>query len=139
MTRHRPHPALRRAVDRVLVFLTKVVSRAWFRSMETQNLDRITNDRPILIAANHANGFVDPVIIMATSPRTPQFLAKSGLWKLAPVGFLLDAAGVLPVRRRSDGCRNVTRCPADAIVDAGSVPAGCRFVGRANAQPAAQS
>ena len=71
-------------------------------------MDQITADRPILICANHANGFVDPVLLVATSPRPVRFLAKSTLWKVPALGPLLGLAGVLPVYRRQDGSTPAT-------------------------------
>ena len=94
---------LRSSADRVVQTLGRLVAKAWFRSIETEGMDQITPDRPILICANHANGFVDPVLLVATSPRPVRFLAKSTLWKVPALGPLLGLAGVLPVYRRQDG------------------------------------
>jgi glycerol-3-phosphate O-acyltransferase/dihydroxyacetone phosphate acyltransferase len=93
----------RDSADRAVRALAKLITKAWFRSVEVEGADRIALDRPVLICANHANGFVDPVLIVSTSPRPVRFLAKSTLWKVPPVGFLLDLAGVLPVYRQDDG------------------------------------
>jgi glycerol-3-phosphate O-acyltransferase/dihydroxyacetone phosphate acyltransferase len=94
---------LRNSGDRVVRTIGKLIAKAWFRSIETQGTDRISMDRPVLICANHANGFVDPVLIVATSPRPVRFLAKSTLWKMKPIGTILNLAGVLPVYRQQDG------------------------------------
>ena len=94
---------LRNTGDRLVRTLGKLIAQAWFRGIETEGTDRISVDRPVLICANHANGFVDPVLIVATSPRPVRFLAKSTLWKFAPLGTVLNLAGVLPVYRQQDG------------------------------------
>jgi len=96
-------PAVRAAVDKIVMTLARLVSKVWFRRVETQNLDRISTDRPVLVCANHANGFVDPVSVLATSPRPLHFIAKASLWKLPPVGAALSLVGALPVKRRPDG------------------------------------
>jgi glycerol-3-phosphate O-acyltransferase / dihydroxyacetone phosphate acyltransferase len=93
-------PSLRDAVDRLVVWLARFVSKVWFRHVETEALDRISADRPVIVAANHSNGFVDPLVIVATSPRPLHFLAKGTLWKVMGLGAALDIAGVLPIHRR---------------------------------------
>jgi 1-acyl-sn-glycerol-3-phosphate acyltransferase len=80
-----------------------MATTGWFRNVETVGLERVPLDRPVLLVANHMNGFVDPVLLVATGARVPRFLAKSALWKAKPLGAVLDLIGVLPVHRRSDG------------------------------------
>ncbi len=95
--------SLRNSADGAVRSLAKLMVKAWFRGVETEGTDRIATDRPVLICANHANGFVDPVLIAATSPRPVRFLAKSTLWKVPGLGPLLALAGGLPVHRQQDG------------------------------------
>lgn len=94
---------LRNSADRVVRTIGKLLAKVWFRSVETEGTEQISLDRPVLICANHANGFVDPVLIVATSPRPVRFLAKSTLWKFRPIGTILTLAGVLPIYRPQDG------------------------------------
>ena len=114
---------LRRSADRVVQTLGRLITKAWFRSVESEGMEQITPDRPILICANHANGFVDPVLLVAASPRPVRFLAKSTLWKVPGVGPLLGLAGVLPVYRRQDGsntgdnAKSFAACDAELAVD----------------------
>lgn len=96
-------PTRRRVVDRFLRGVAGMATTGWFRSVERVGLERVPPDRPVLVVANHMNGFVDPVLLVATGARVPRFLAKSTLWKAKPVGAVLDLIGVLPVHRRSDG------------------------------------
>ena len=114
---------LRSSVDRGVQTLARLITKAWFRSVEVQGMDQVTRDRPILICANHANGFVDPVLLIATSPRPVRFLAKSTLWKVPALGPVLGVAGVLPVYRRQDGAKaddnvkSFAACDAELVVD----------------------
>jgi 1-acyl-sn-glycerol-3-phosphate acyltransferase len=94
---------VRRGADWVLLRFARTVRLAWFRVVEVEGIERISADRPVLVAANHANGFVDPVTLMATSPRPLRFLAKATLWKSKPLGALMELAGALPIFRHHDG------------------------------------
>lgn len=101
-----PAPRLvRRGTDRALGVLSKVLVHAFHRSVEIVGADRIPTDRPVLLVANHGNGFVDPVVVAAVLGRLPRFLAKAALWKVLPARPFLALAGVLPVHRASDGDR----------------------------------
>jgi len=106
----------RRATDRLLGLLAKALAHAFHRSIEVAGRDRIPTDRPALLAANHGNGFVDPIVLAAVLGRLPRFMAKAALWKVPVARPFLGLAGVLPVYRASDG---------DRVSDNRSVFAAC--------------
>lgn len=95
----------RGATDRVLGLLTKTLTQAFYRSVEVTGRQRIPADRPVLVVANHGNGFVDPIVVASVLGRLPRFLAKAALWKVVVARPFLALAGVLPVYRRSDSDR----------------------------------
>ena len=86
---------------------TKALTQAFYRSVEVTGRERIPSDRPVLVVANHGNGFVDPIVVASVLGRLPRFLAKAALWKVIVARPFLALAGVLPVlptvRRRSAG------------------------------------
>jgi len=93
---------MRTQIDAFLSRLARVALRGFFTDIEIAAPPGITRDRPFLVVANHFNGFVDPVVLVSVFDRTPRFLAKASLWKLAPARPLLAFAGILPVARRED-------------------------------------
>lgn len=93
----------RQAIDRAVALVARVLVLAFYRSVDVVGRRRIPWSRPMLVVANHGNGFVDPVVLVAALRRLPRFMAKAALWKVVPVRPLLSLAGVLPVRRSSDG------------------------------------
>lgn len=93
----------RSAIDRSMGLLAMLLARAFHRSIDVVGRERFPVDRPVLLVANHANGFVDPIVVAAALRRVPRFLAKAALWKVLPARPLLAFAGVLPVYRSSDG------------------------------------
>jgi 1-acyl-sn-glycerol-3-phosphate acyltransferase len=80
----------------------RAATLGWFRSVETSGLERVPDRGPALIVASHEGGFVDPVLLAATLPRFPRFLAMASLWRTAARPFLA-LAGAIPVQRASDG------------------------------------
>ena len=58
---------------------------------------------PTVLVANHTNGLVDGLLLMAALRRYPRFLGKSTLFKILPLRPFLKLAGVVPVYRAKDG------------------------------------
>ena len=93
----------RRGIDRALGLLTVVLVRTFHRSVDVAWRERVPTDRPVLVVANHGNGFVDPIVVASVLGRLPRFIAKAALWKVVVARPFLALAGVLPVYRSSDG------------------------------------
>lgn len=55
-----------------------------------------------LFAANHVNGLVDPILVLTQAPCPISPVAKSTLWKVPGLTWLLDAADAVPIVRRRD-------------------------------------
>ncbi len=64
---------------------------------------------PVLLVANHPNSLLDPMLVAAAARRPVRFLAKAPLFSDAKVGWLIRAAGSIPVYRRSDDPTQVQR------------------------------
>lgn len=64
---------------------------------------------PVVLAANHPNSLLDPVILFATAGRTPRPLAKAPLFERPVVGRLIRGVGGIPVYRREDDPGAMTR------------------------------
>lgn len=94
---------MRATIDRNLSRLARFVLRGFYRSVETEGWDSIPKGRPVLVVANHFNGFVDPALLVALAGSTPRFLAKASLWKAVYARPFLALAGILPVARPEDG------------------------------------
>ncbi|CAN5563708.1 hypothetical protein BH23ACT3_BH23ACT3_05030 [soil metagenome] len=99
----RPLRMFRRSIDRCLGGVAWLLVHAFHRSVEAIGTHRIPSRRPVLLVANHGNGFVDPVIVAAVLGRVPRFMAKAALWNVVPARPLLALVGVLPVHRTADG------------------------------------
>jgi 1-acyl-sn-glycerol-3-phosphate acyltransferase len=98
--------------DRVLRRVAAVVSRCFFRSVEVvgPRADR----GPVIVAASHLIGFVDPVLLVAALGRLPRFLAKGTLWRIAVARPFLALARLIPVHRREDSDGHVSNTAAFA-------------------------
>src|SRR5580700_7113564 len=83
--------------------LARLLVRIFFRRIEVEGVDGLSADGPTVLVANHINGLVDALLLMATLPRFPHFLGKSTLFRIPPLWPFLKLAGVVPVYRARDG------------------------------------
>lgn len=89
-------------VRAALRFLFRRVVSVYFRDVE------IAGDVPHpgtggrLFAANHVNALVDPILVLTQAPCAISPVAKSTLWKIPGLEWLLDAAGAVPIVRKRD-------------------------------------
>ena len=98
--------------DRVLRRVAGAVARCFFRTVEV--VGPRTDRGPVIVAASHLNGFVDPVLLVTALGRLPRFLAKGTLWRIAPARPFLALVRLIPVHRRQDSDGDVSNTAAFA-------------------------
>ena len=94
---------MRHVADRGMSRLARVLIHVFFRNIEVQNGSMLPNAGSVVLVANHINGLVDALLLMAALDRYPRFLGKSTLFKIVPLWPFLRFAGVIPVYRKVDG------------------------------------
>jgi 1-acyl-sn-glycerol-3-phosphate acyltransferase len=84
---------------RAVMTVAAPIIRAWGR-LEVSGLEYLPTEGPTLVIGNH-DSYWDPLAIgVAGLPcRQIRALAKSTLWKAAPVGWVLDGMGQIPIVR----------------------------------------
>jgi glycerol-3-phosphate O-acyltransferase/dihydroxyacetone phosphate acyltransferase len=118
---------MRQLADQAMARLARLLVRIFFRSVELQRSENLPRTGPVVLVANHINGLVDGLLLMAVLGRYPRFLGKSTLFKILPLWPFLKFAGVIPVYRASDGVQgdhNVSAfATCEKILDRGGVVA----------------
>ena len=89
-------------VRSALLLLFRRIARIYFREIEVAGdvPDPSTGGR--LFAANHVNGLVDPILVLTQAPCRISPVAKSTLWKIPGLQWLLETAEAVPIVRRRD-------------------------------------
>lgn len=100
----RPVPSPR--LSRAATVLARAALGAYFRVVEVQGRPELPAGRPVLVVANHANGLLDPLLVVHGLGALPRFVAKAGLWRFPVLRPVLDGLGLLPVVRRQDRARH---------------------------------
>ncbi|HEX8723185.1 MAG TPA: lysophospholipid acyltransferase family protein [Pyrinomonadaceae bacterium] len=104
--------ALRRGgtpAQRLVQAVVSVALRLFFRRIETSRAGAVPETGPLVFVLNHPNGLIDPGLVFAALPRRISFLAKSTLFPLPVVGWLLRTVEALPLYRRADAGQDVSQ------------------------------
>src|SRR5258706_8625712 len=89
-------------VRSALLLLFRRIARIYFREIEVAGHVPAGDTGGRLFAANHVNGLVDPILVLTQAPCSISPVAKSTLWKIPGLTWLLDAAEAVPIVRRRD-------------------------------------
>lgn len=87
---------------RFLHIVFSIAMRLFFRRIETAGGENVPESGAIIFVINHPNGLIDPALVFCALPRRVSFLAKSTLFKIPFVSFLIRKMEALPVYRRMD-------------------------------------
>ncbi len=100
-----PAPAMRDRTSlpyRLVRGACRLLLRAYYPDLVVEGADRVP-DGPVIVAANHPNSLVDPVLVSVFMPRKIHWLAKHTLFGNPVSRSLLTALGAIPVKRRHEG------------------------------------
>ncbi len=94
---------------RLLHFIFGIVIIIFFRRIELYNSENLPKKSGLIFVSNHPNALIDPMLLFVALPRKIAFLAKSTLFKMPVVGFLIKAVGALPLYRQQDAGQDVSK------------------------------
>ncbi|HQU91499.1 MAG TPA: lysophospholipid acyltransferase family protein [Pyrinomonadaceae bacterium] len=94
---------------RLILFVFGAALKLFFRRIETVNADTVPRGTGVIFVMNHPNGLVDPALVFVALPRRISFLAKSTLFKMPVISFLLKTVEALPVYRKMDAGADVSK------------------------------
>lgn len=90
-------------------FVFGIAIAIFFKRIEVFNLDKLPKDGGILFVSNHPNALIDPALLFVALPRNIAFLAKSTLFKMPVIGYLVKTVGALPLYRQQDSGADVSK------------------------------
>lgn len=91
----------------VKVFFHSIIS-IFFRSVEVVGRDHIPRFGPVIFVGNHANQFVDGIMMLSTCEHKISYLMAEASWKRRIIGDIAWALDVVPVKRAQDYCHKGT-------------------------------
>lgn len=97
--RPRPRAGLFR---RALSWTFRRIIGIYFRAIETAGNTPAADTGGRLFVSNHVNALVDPILVLTAAPCPISPVAKSTLWKIPGLRWLLEAVDAVPIVRRRD-------------------------------------
>ena len=83
-----------------------IALRWYYADVAVQGRERVPRDGPVMILANHPNALIDPLLVGTTIERRVLLTAKATLFERPGLAWLLQAVGVVPLRRAKDEVRD---------------------------------
>ena len=93
----------------VMRSLARRLVRFYYPRLEISGAEKIPQQGPVLLCANHSNSMVDPVLIGVTASRPVRFIAKATLFDMPVLGRAMHALGMVPAYRAMDDASQVRR------------------------------
>jgi 1-acyl-sn-glycerol-3-phosphate acyltransferase len=94
---------------RIIVAILRFAMRVYFRRVEVFGIENVPRKTPVIFVLNHPNALVDPAFLLSLAPRRVSFLAKSPLFGMPVLGYLVRAMDSLPVYRHQDEGEDVSK------------------------------
>jgi len=85
-----------------LKYLSFFLVYVFYRRIHVEHKERVPKKGPVILAANHPNTMMDPLLVALLSGRNPHFLGKSTLFNSAIAKRFFRSVHVLPVYRKED-------------------------------------
>lgn len=86
---------------------TQLISKVFFAKLLINGEENIPTNKPILLALNHPNSFLDAVIVGGHLKRETYFLARGDAFKNNVARPILHSLNMLPIYRLSEGKENL--------------------------------
>jgi glycerol-3-phosphate O-acyltransferase/dihydroxyacetone phosphate acyltransferase len=90
------------SVRGVLVSAFRRLMRLYFRDIERVGEAPGPDTRGRVVVSNHTNALIDPILVLTDAACEISPVAKSTLWNVPGLKWLLDRAGAVPIARRKD-------------------------------------
>lgn len=85
-----------------LVAAFRRLVRLYFREIERVGIPPGPETRGRVVVSNHTNALIDPILVLTDAACEISPVAKSTLWAIPGLRWLLDRAGAVPIVRRKD-------------------------------------
>ena len=85
------------------------VSLNTYYRIDKKGLDKIPHNQPFILAPNHSNGFVDPVIIPVFISQKVRFFARGDVFKGKVAKWILNQMNASPMYRMQEGFAEIKK------------------------------
>lgn len=80
-----------------------IAIRVYYGKIEVSGIENVPKDVPLLIASNHPNGFLEPIIMACLFPRPLHFMVRGDVFRKKWLKPILVNTNQIPIFRFKDG------------------------------------
>ena len=93
-----------------LHYLVRWALMVYFRRLHFIHRDRLPDGKPVVLAVNHTNAFMDPILLGSFLPRDFHYVTRGDIFgKHKVIDYLLAALHMLPIYRFRNGIKNLRK------------------------------
>ena len=89
--------------------MANIAIRVFYGKIEVSGLENVPKDGPLLIASNHPNGFLEPIIIACLFPRPLHFMVRGDVFNKPWLRPFLVRTNQIPIFRFKDGFKELRK------------------------------
>lgn len=87
----------------VLKATIKIGIKVFFKNIQIRGLENLPLDRPVLIACNHPNAFMDALVVSVFVKKPFHYLARGDAFKTSFMSWFLSQLKLIPIYRIQEG------------------------------------
>ena len=87
----------------------RLALRIYYRRAYVTGLEQIPRNKPIILACNHPNAFLDGILVATLMSRSIHFLVRSDVFSTFISRILLRSMNQIPIYRRQEGVGNLAK------------------------------
>ena len=80
----------------------RIAVEIFYKDVHVQGKERLPSRGPLIVAVNHPNTLMDPLLVSLQLKQRTGFLAKSGIFANAPLKWIFSKLHLIPVYRQQD-------------------------------------
>lgn len=95
--------------DLLHILYGRLVIPNFFRKLDVVGSEQLPTEGGMLMASNHHNAFVDPIVMAAYSGRQTRFLVRADIFEKPIANAALKSLKMWPIYRREDGMETLEK------------------------------
>jgi 1-acyl-sn-glycerol-3-phosphate acyltransferase len=100
----------------------------FFKRIELHGFENIPTDKPILLAANHPTGFIDPCLMAVVWPKQLHFLTRGDMFRKPLVRRILNSLNMIPIFRFRNGFSELKKNAETFKISSNKLAAGAHIM-----------
>jgi len=100
-------------VYKIFRIWANIAIRVFYGKIEVSGIENIPKDVPLLIASNHPNGFLEPIIMACLFPRPLHFMVRGDMFRKKWLKPILVHTNQIPIFRFKDGFSDLRKNDAN--------------------------